>query len=144
MPFLPQGALFRVCKAYAVYDENVGYCQGMGFLAGMLLMYMTEEEAFWTLERMLRDPKYHMRGFYMQGMPSVLESMCVFSELIRWHLPKVSAHFEGQGLPPAVYATQWFLTLFSYNFPMEVGHRFVLTCVFFLHALHSLLLLGLA
>jgi hypothetical protein len=29
-------------------DREVGYCQGMGFIAGLLLNYMVEEEAFLT------------------------------------------------------------------------------------------------
>ncbi len=32
-----QDSLFRVCKAYALYDKDVGYAQGMNFLAMPLL-----------------------------------------------------------------------------------------------------------
>lgn len=46
---LGQTLLRRVLRAYANYDEEVGYCQGMGFIAGMFLTYMPEEEAFWQL-----------------------------------------------------------------------------------------------
>jgi hypothetical protein len=38
-----QTALFNTLKAYAVYDKRVGYCQGMGFIIALLLLYMTEE-----------------------------------------------------------------------------------------------------
>jgi Rab-GTPase-TBC domain len=44
-----QAALRRVLRAYSVYDRDVGYCQGMNFIAGMFLTFMTEEEAFWLL-----------------------------------------------------------------------------------------------
>lgn len=30
-------------RAYAVYDTEVGYCQGMNFLAGLLLTWMPNE-----------------------------------------------------------------------------------------------------
>jgi hypothetical protein len=40
-----QAALRRVLRAYS----DVGYCQGMNFIAGMFLTFMTEEEAFWLL-----------------------------------------------------------------------------------------------
>ena len=34
-------------RAYAAYDPATGYCQGMNFLAGLLLMWMPgEAEAF--------------------------------------------------------------------------------------------------
>ncbi len=28
---------------------QVGYVQGMGFIAGLLLLYMNEEDTYWTL-----------------------------------------------------------------------------------------------
>lgn len=38
-----QEILMNVLKAYAVYHPEVGYCQGMGFVTALLLMYMEEE-----------------------------------------------------------------------------------------------------
>ena len=38
-------ALFCVLKAYAAYDEEVNYCQGMNFLAGLLLTYLSSQSA---------------------------------------------------------------------------------------------------
>ena len=38
-----QQMLGNVLNAYANYDPSVGYCQGMGFITAMFLMYMTEE-----------------------------------------------------------------------------------------------------
>lgn len=35
-----QTALRKVLRAYSAYRPDVGYCQGMGFLAGLLLSYM--------------------------------------------------------------------------------------------------------
>lgn len=53
--------LYNVLRAYAAFDQELGYCQGMNFLAGMLLIYLdSEEKAFGSLvlimkERSLRD-----------------------------------------------------------------------------------------
>jgi hypothetical protein len=44
-----QAALRRVLRAYSYYDREIGYCQGMNFIAGMFLTVMSEEEAFWLL-----------------------------------------------------------------------------------------------
>lgn len=35
--------------------SQIGYCQSLNFLVGILLMHMDEEDAFWTLDAMLRD-----------------------------------------------------------------------------------------
>jgi hypothetical protein len=44
-----QPSLRRVLKAYSLYDQEIGYCQGMNFIAGMFLTLMSEEESFWLL-----------------------------------------------------------------------------------------------
>ena len=43
-------ALRRVLLAYARYNPKVGYCQGLNFLAGLLLLLMPEESAFYVLD----------------------------------------------------------------------------------------------
>jgi hypothetical protein len=35
-----------VLQAYAVYNPELGYCQGMGMLVGLLLMRMPPEVVF--------------------------------------------------------------------------------------------------
>lgn len=54
---LKQQQLFNVLVAYSVYNSEVGYCQGMSTLAGMLLMYLGEEETFWALNILITDRK---------------------------------------------------------------------------------------
>ena len=45
---LLQSDLRDVLRAYALRNPALGYTQGMGMVAGMLLMYMTPEDAFWV------------------------------------------------------------------------------------------------
>jgi hypothetical protein len=35
--------LFNVLKAYSTYDCKVGYCQGINYLAGMILTHISDE-----------------------------------------------------------------------------------------------------
>ena len=35
--------LFRVLKAYSIYDSELGYCQGTNFIVATLLVQMPEE-----------------------------------------------------------------------------------------------------
>ena len=61
-----QRALYNVLKAYSVYDREVGYVQGMGFLAGLLLLYMGEVDAFWLLVALLKGAVHApMEGLYL-------------------------------------------------------------------------------
>jgi len=49
-----QKMLARVLKCFSLYDEKIGYCQGLGFLVGPLLMQMGDKEAFCVLVRYAR------------------------------------------------------------------------------------------
>ena len=37
-------ALYKISKAYSVYDAEVGYCQGFSFMAAVLLLQVTSKE----------------------------------------------------------------------------------------------------
>lgn len=120
-----RSALYNVLKAYSLHDEQVGYCQGMGFPAGLFLMYMSEEEAFWMLHCIARGEKYLLNGLWSPGFPLLFQCFSQYSALLAKHCPKLSAHLLSQEQPiiPELYATHWFMTLFSYNLPFEVVLR---------------------
>lgn len=46
-----QQMLGRVLKAFSLYDDKIGYCQGLGFVVGPLLMHTNETAAFCILVR---------------------------------------------------------------------------------------------
>ena len=50
-----QKMLARVLKCYSLYDKEIGYCQGLGFLVGPLLMNMGDKQAFCVLVRYVSD-----------------------------------------------------------------------------------------
>jgi hypothetical protein len=118
-----QAALRNILRASAVYDPRVGYCQGMAFVAGLLLTYMPEEDAFWTLVALLQGPRHALAGMYAPGLPRFAEVMHVFSTLVKETTPRLAAHFQSLGVDHAMYASQWFITLFTYSFPFDVVTR---------------------
>lgn len=65
-----QRALYNVLRAYSVYDREVGYVQGMGFVAGLLLLHMPEEDAFWVMVALLRGAVHEpLEGLYSPACP---------------------------------------------------------------------------
>uniref|UniRef100_A0A9I9D875 Rab-GAP TBC domain-containing protein n=1 Tax=Cucumis melo TaxID=3656 RepID=A0A9I9D875_CUCME len=106
-----QRSLYNVLKAYSVFDRNVGYVQGMGFLAGLLLLYMSEEDAFWLLVALLKGAVHApMEGLYLAGLPLVQQYLFQFDNLVREQLPKLGEHFTREMINPSMYASQWFIT----------------------------------
>ncbi|CAJ1947272.1 unnamed protein product [Sphenostylis stenocarpa] len=119
-----QRSLYNVLKAYSVFDRDVGYVQGMGFLAGLLLLYMSEEDAFWLLVALLKGAVHApMEGLYLAGLPLVQQYLSQFECLVRENLPKLGEHFSNEMINPSMYASQWFITVFSYSFPFHLALR---------------------
>lgn len=52
----------------------MGYCQGSGFIVGLLLMQMPEEEAFAVLVKLMQD--YRMRDMFKPSMAEL--GLCMF------------------------------------------------------------------
>ncbi|CCD22764.1 Rab GTPase-activating protein MSB3 NDAI_0A06090 [Naumovozyma dairenensis CBS 421] len=42
-------SLRRVLVSFSLYNPKIGYCQSMNFIAGLLLLFLDEERAFWML-----------------------------------------------------------------------------------------------
>ena len=104
-----------------MYDRSVKYCQGMGFVTGLFLCYMPEEETFWMLVAMMRN--YDMAGIFKEPLTRVKRLLEVFGTLIESQLPELAEHLRKIDLHPQTYATQWFMTVYLYSFPFDVVAR---------------------
>ncbi|KZO98865.1 RabGAP/TBC, partial [Calocera viscosa TUFC12733] len=116
-----QENLFNVVKAYSLYDPEVGYCQGMPFVVAALLLNMPDEEAFCVLVRLMKS--YDLRGHFLPEMPGLQLRLFQFDRLVEELLPLLHQHFVRQGVKSSMYCSQWFLTLFSYRFPLDMVFR---------------------
>ncbi|KAG2199829.1 hypothetical protein INT47_009442 [Mucor saturninus] len=113
-----QQALERVLKAYSLYDSLVGYCQGLAFLVGPLLLNMPEQQAFCVFVRIMET--YEMRTMFTLNMEGLQLRLYQFSSLLDQILPDLSDFLNLHEVNVPMYASQWFLTLFAYAFPMEL------------------------
>jgi hypothetical protein len=116
-----QDGLFGICKAYALYDEAVGYAQGMNFIAMPLLFNMPEEEAFSLFVTLMN--KYGLRDLFVSDMAGLHLHLYQFERLLEEFEPALYCHLRRREVKPQLYATQWFLTLFAYRFPLQLVLR---------------------
>ncbi|XP_008191344.2 ecotropic viral integration site 5 ortholog isoform X2 [Tribolium castaneum] len=118
---LGQESLFNVIKAYSLHDREVGYCQGSGFIVGLLLMQMPEEEAFAVLVKIMQD--YRMRDMFKPSMAELGLCMYQLENLVAEYLPDLNQHFQSQNFHTSMYASSWFLTLFTTALSLPLACR---------------------
>ncbi|XP_035753949.1 rab GTPase-activating protein 1-like [Egretta garzetta] len=111
-----QESLYKICKAYSVYDEDIGYCQGQSFLAAVLLLHMPEEQAFCVFVKIMYD--YGLRDLYRNNFEDLHCKFFQLEKLMQEQLPDLHSHFSDLSLEAHMYASQWFLTLFTAKFPL--------------------------
>lgn len=130
--FIPKeriDSLFNVLKVYSVYDPDVGYTQGMGFItAPLLLNCESESDAFGLLIVLMKN--YGLREFFMPEMPGLMLLLYQFDRVLEENSPVLYNHLTREGIKSSMYATQWFLTFFAYKFPLEFVLR-IFDVVFF-------------
>ncbi|XP_033118426.1 TBC1 domain family member 1-like isoform X2 [Anneissia japonica] len=111
-----QLSLFNLLKAYSLLDSEVGYCQGLSFVAGLLLMHIEEEEAFQMMQYLM----FHLsfRRQYKPDMVALQIQMYQLSRLLHDHHRRLHDHLEANDIGPSLYAAAWFLTIFTSQFPL--------------------------
>uniref|UniRef100_A0A665VEF7 TBC1 domain family, member 4 n=1 Tax=Echeneis naucrates TaxID=173247 RepID=A0A665VEF7_ECHNA len=116
-----QLSLYNLLKAYSLLDTEVGYCQGISFVAGVLLLHMSEEQAFDMLKFLMYD--LGIRRQYRPDMVSLQVQMYQLSRLLHDYHRDLYNHFEEHEICPSLYAAPWFLTLFASQFPLGFVSR---------------------
>ncbi|XP_070552767.1 TBC1 domain family member 1-like isoform X2 [Ptychodera flava] len=111
-----QLSLFNLLKAYSLLDQEVGYCQGLSFVAGILLMHMKEDVAFEVLKYMMFQ--LGIRGQYKPDMVFLQLQMYQLSRLLHDYYRPLHDHLEQHDIAPSLYAAPWFLTIFASQFPL--------------------------
>lgn len=117
-------ALRRILTAYSCFDSDLGYCQSMNFVVALLLLFMHEEDAFWTLVTIIQRL---LPNDYYQSMFGVRVDIQTFCSLLALRLPKVWSHLDNLGIDRQIMQgliLPWFLCLYVNVLPLESTLRF--------------------
>ncbi|KAF2860318.1 RabGAP/TBC [Piedraia hortae CBS 480.64] len=136
-------SLRRVLQAFAVHNPEIGYCQSLNFIAGLLLLFLDEDEkkAFTLLEIVTSEYLPGTHGIALEGANidiAVLMSLIQETMTPIWNkLDDKSSGLAGDPtaqalrLPTVSLATTaWFMSLFVGTLPIEAVLR-VWDCLFF-------------
>ena len=118
--------LYNVLKAYAVYDKEVGYCQGTNTIVASLLHCIKKEEfCFWTFCNLMQ--KNYWRDFFIANTPKLFRMIDILQTKIKQQLKELYAYFKKVNLDEylGIMITHYFLTLFTYDCPLDLSLRVI-------------------
>uniref|UniRef100_T2MBZ9 Growth hormone-regulated TBC protein 1 n=1 Tax=Hydra vulgaris TaxID=6087 RepID=T2MBZ9_HYDVU len=120
--------LSNVLTAYASYNRNVGYCQGLNYIAGMLLLVTKDESnTFWLLVQLLDK---FVPDFYTSRMLGLRVECQVLDLLIKSSHPDLHEHFKIHNITIELFVSKWFICLFVDVLPVETVLR-LWDCLFY-------------
>lgn len=108
--------LAAMLRAHSGLFPSVGYCQGMNFVAGFILMVAgrvpdAPKDAFLLLVQMM--VKYRANLLFCEGLPLLKLHTFQYRTLLQRLFPDVHRHFQDQQITPELYLTRWILTIFT-------------------------------
>eukprot|EP00371_Babesia_bovis_P001638 XP_001610285.1 TBC domain containing protein [Babesia bovis T2Bo] len=109
--------LRRILLAYAFFDPEVGYVQGLNFIVANLLWHSTEEQAFWSFLSMMY--MYDCRCMFLQGLPGVFKRCDIIEKCMQDHVPKLTEHLRNVGVHIPMIASDWLMTLCANSIPIK-------------------------
>jgi len=107
--------------AYVCYRPDLGYVQGMSFIAAILLLNLDEADAFIVFANLVNRPL--LAAFYRVDTAAMSQNYSIFSAHLASHLPRLARHFARAGLRPDLYMVDWVMTLFSKAAPLDITCR---------------------
>eukprot|EP00117_Sycon_ciliatum_P035215 scpid28342/ scgid26743/ Rab GTPase-activating protein 1; GAP and centrosome-associated protein; Rab6 GTPase-activating protein GAPCenA len=116
-----QRALYKISKAYSIYDKEVGYCQGLSFLIAALVLHMPMEQAFGCLVQLMYQ--YEVRDLFRNEFTRLKLNLFQLQKLLEDAMPDLAQHLAAESVETHMFASQWFLTLYSSKFPLHAVYR---------------------
>ncbi|KAA0033808.1 aminoacylase-1-like [Cucumis melo var. makuwa] len=114
--FIPVRFMMDEGQASPGDEFRVGYCQGLNYVAALLLLVMkTEEDAFWMLAVLLENVL--VSDCYTTNLSGCHVEQRVFKDLLT---KKIAAHLEALDVDVSLVAIEWFLCLFSKSLSSEM------------------------
>jgi len=131
--------LRNVLIAFSWKNPKIGYCQSLNIVCAVLLLYMSEEEAFWLLVTIVEElvPEY-----YNKALLGSQVDQNIFHSLVANNFSDIYQHLEKINLPLTLITLPWFMCLFVSYIPWTASLR--LLDVFFLEGRQTLFQVGLA
>jgi len=93
-----------------MYRPDIGYVQGMSYLAGNLLLYLAPYEAFVAFAHLINSPFFH--AFLKLDHKLMQERYSIFQQCMQDNEPELAKHLQQEGIAPDLFFMEWCMTLY--------------------------------
>lgn len=112
------GEITNILKIFSNLHQEIGYNQSMIFIVSPINLIMNELETFNLFNTLMND--YQISKLFNYDMSGLHLMLYKFDRLLELLAPQLFNHLINQGIKSSMYASQWFLTFFSYKLPVEI------------------------
>ena len=124
--------IYNILKAYALYDEEINYCQGINNLVANLLL-VSDGNEITTFNILLYlfniNASINLRGFYIQGFPKLEMYVFLLREIIKEELPLLHNKILELNIPDELWLYKWIQSLYIIVLPFNAVVR-LFDCIF--------------
>ena len=113
--------LREILRAFVVSRPDIGYVQGLSYVAGTLILQMEKFQSFICLMNIILNPA--ILPFYRLDEDKIKNRLDLFQEIFYCNLPKLYNHFINLDIIPEHFLIEWFMTLFSRSLSIELTFR---------------------
>ena len=114
--------LKNILTALGFVRPEIGYCQGMNFIAGALVNLIdNEEKCFWIFLTFIDNIQLNL--LYLKNMPDFLIRVYQLKNFIELYFPKLYSHLRRNKINIDLFFSKWLLTIFSNYFPFDVLYK---------------------
>ena len=113
--------LKEILRIFVVSRPDIGYVQGLSYIAGTLLLHMDKFQAFVCFMNIILSP--NILPFYLLDEKNIKKRLDLFYDIFKINLPELFIHFKENEIMPEHFLLEWFMTLYTKNVYIDLAFR---------------------
>ena len=113
--------LKEILRIFVVARPDIGYVQGLSYIAATLLLQMDKFQAFVCFMNIILSP--NILPFYLLDEQNIKKRLDLFYDIFKINLPELFDHFKENEIMPEHYLLEWFMTLYTRNIYIDLAFR---------------------
>jgi alpha-tubulin suppressor-like RCC1 family protein len=113
--------LREILRIFVVARPDIGYVQGLSYIAATLLLQMDKFQAFVCFMNIILSP--NILPFYLLDEKNIKKRLDLFNDIFKINLPELFEHFKENEIMPEHYLLEWIMTLYTRNVFIDLSFR---------------------